>query len=228
MIGVIGWAVIFAVILLWEGAALTTRTPDWPTLSDLFRIATRPPPGRWVVFAIWLWFGWHLFVRGWLFFLRDRARGSGAAGARSKDSAAALVAPAADERFVNDEVITLVVLYAVIVGLLLYCAQQLKRHGPAAYALARRTWSREIPWRALAAEVGITVVAGYTLFVVAMAVYCGVIAPHPMAAFTRAVGESLSLTLAVVLPGFVVLTMVYGGLARLRGRLAITGRSRCP
>jgi hypothetical protein len=30
----------------------------------------RYPVGRWAVFALWLWFGWHLFVRGWHFFLR--------------------------------------------------------------------------------------------------------------------------------------------------------------
>jgi hypothetical protein len=31
----------------------------------------RYPAGRWVLFALWLWFGWHFFVRGWRFLLRD-------------------------------------------------------------------------------------------------------------------------------------------------------------
>jgi hypothetical protein len=26
---------------------------------------------RWALFALWLWFGWHTFVRGWHFLLRD-------------------------------------------------------------------------------------------------------------------------------------------------------------
>jgi hypothetical protein len=29
------------------------------------------PLGRVLLFALWLWLGWHLFVRGWSFFLRD-------------------------------------------------------------------------------------------------------------------------------------------------------------
>jgi len=26
--------------------------------------------GRWALFALWLWAGWHFFVRGWHFLLR--------------------------------------------------------------------------------------------------------------------------------------------------------------
>jgi len=26
-----------------------------------------------VLFALWLWVGWHLFIRGWEFFLQRRA-----------------------------------------------------------------------------------------------------------------------------------------------------------
>jgi hypothetical protein len=31
---------------------------------------TRYPLGRWALFALWLWWGWHTFVRGWHFLLR--------------------------------------------------------------------------------------------------------------------------------------------------------------
>jgi hypothetical protein len=41
-----------------------------PTLSDTFRAIMRYPVGRWALFALWLWFGWHIFVRGWHFLLR--------------------------------------------------------------------------------------------------------------------------------------------------------------
>ena len=44
--------------------------PTWPTLSQMFRDFMRPLPGRVVLFGIWLWLGWHLFIRGWNFFLR--------------------------------------------------------------------------------------------------------------------------------------------------------------
>jgi hypothetical protein len=30
----------------------------------------RPWLGRVVLFGLWLWLGWHLFIRGWRFFLR--------------------------------------------------------------------------------------------------------------------------------------------------------------
>jgi len=37
----------------------------------MFRTAMRPLLGRSIVFGVWLWIGWHLFVRGWSFFLRS-------------------------------------------------------------------------------------------------------------------------------------------------------------
>jgi hypothetical protein len=27
--------------------------------------------GRFILFGFWLWLGWHLFIRGWAFFLRS-------------------------------------------------------------------------------------------------------------------------------------------------------------
>ena len=71
MVGRIGWAVIIAALLSWEGLGLATDAGGWPTLSHLVKSFTRPLAGRWILFAIWLWLGWHLFVRGWTFFLRD-------------------------------------------------------------------------------------------------------------------------------------------------------------
>lgn len=68
-VSLIGWGVIFAVLLTWQGIGLA-RGSDWVVLSDLFRAVTRNPVGRWALFGFWLWTGWHLFVRGWDFFLR--------------------------------------------------------------------------------------------------------------------------------------------------------------
>src|SRR5256885_4346750 len=69
VIGLIGWAVIFGAFLVWEGLGLTVGH-QWPTLSHMLRAVTRPLPGRLVLFGLWLWVGWHLFIRGWDFFLR--------------------------------------------------------------------------------------------------------------------------------------------------------------
>ena len=68
-VAVVGWLVIVGVLLAWQGLALANN-PQWPTLSDLFRSFMHPVAGRWVLFGLWLWLGWHLFIRGWQFFLR--------------------------------------------------------------------------------------------------------------------------------------------------------------
>jgi hypothetical protein len=69
VIGYIVWAVLFGALFAWEGLGLA-RVKGCPTLSDVFRLITRYPAGRWALFALWLWVGWHLFVRGWHFLLR--------------------------------------------------------------------------------------------------------------------------------------------------------------
>jgi hypothetical protein len=38
----------------------------------MIRAFTRPMAGRIVLFGMWLWLGWHVFVRGWDFFLQTR------------------------------------------------------------------------------------------------------------------------------------------------------------
>ena len=67
--GYLVWAVLFAALFAWEGLSLA-RVDGLPTLSDVFRVIMRYPVGRWALFALWLWAGWHFFVRGWHFLLR--------------------------------------------------------------------------------------------------------------------------------------------------------------
>lgn len=71
MIGVVGWAVLVGALFVWEGIGLLRDDDGWPTLSDILRSAMRSPVGRFALFALWLWLGVHLFVRGWSFFLRE-------------------------------------------------------------------------------------------------------------------------------------------------------------
>ncbi len=70
VIGYIVWALLFGALFAWEGLALSHLSGSVPTLSATFRAIQRYPFGRWALFAVWLWFGWHLFVRGWHFLLR--------------------------------------------------------------------------------------------------------------------------------------------------------------
>lgn len=68
--GIAVWAALFGALLAYQGFALVRADDRWPAFSDVIRTVTRYPAGRWILFALWLWFGWHLFVRGWRIFLR--------------------------------------------------------------------------------------------------------------------------------------------------------------
>jgi hypothetical protein len=65
-----GWLGIVAALLVWQGIGLV-HGPEWPTLSDFFRSFMAVALGRFILFGLWLWLGWHLFIRGWSFFLRS-------------------------------------------------------------------------------------------------------------------------------------------------------------
>ena len=69
VVAITGWLVIVGVLLLWQGLALA-NAPEWPTLSSILRAFMRPVAGRFLLFGLWLWLGWHVFIRGWRFFLR--------------------------------------------------------------------------------------------------------------------------------------------------------------
>ncbi|WP_248962782.1 DUF6186 family protein [Sphaerisporangium perillae] len=70
VIGYLVWAVLFGALFAWEALGLVGAA-GVPTISDVVRAVMRYPVGRWALFALWLWFGWHFFVRGWHFLLQD-------------------------------------------------------------------------------------------------------------------------------------------------------------
>ncbi len=67
---VVAWLVVLALLFSLQGVGMARE--GWPTMSDMFRAFMRPLVGRWLLFGLWLWLGWHLFIRGWEFFLRGR------------------------------------------------------------------------------------------------------------------------------------------------------------
>lgn len=69
-LGYLAWAVLFGALFAYEGVALSHLSGSVPTLSATLHAIMRYPIGRWVLFALWLWFGWHVFIRGWQFPLR--------------------------------------------------------------------------------------------------------------------------------------------------------------
>ena len=70
VVALVGWLVIVGLFLTWQGLALV-YAPEWPTMSQLFRDFMEPLAGRIIMLGLWLWLGWHLFIRGWNFFLRS-------------------------------------------------------------------------------------------------------------------------------------------------------------
>ena len=67
--GYLGWAVLFGALFAWEGLALAGVT-GVPSLSGVVRTLLRYQVGRWALFALWLWAGWHFFILGWHLLLR--------------------------------------------------------------------------------------------------------------------------------------------------------------
>ena len=52
------------------------KSSDWPTVSDMLRSFMAFRAGRVLMFAMWLWLGWHLFIRHWEFFLKSPPPGA--------------------------------------------------------------------------------------------------------------------------------------------------------
>jgi hypothetical protein len=70
-VGYLVWALLLGAVFAWECVALIRADDAVPTFSDAIDALMRYPIGRWALFAFWLWLGWHTFIRGWHFLLRD-------------------------------------------------------------------------------------------------------------------------------------------------------------
>lgn len=57
-----GWVLIAAGFIACSWTAYRSNG-RFPSLVDIVRAAVRSPPGRWLMIAMWLWIGVHLFVR---------------------------------------------------------------------------------------------------------------------------------------------------------------------
>ena len=55
------WGALAVLLIATQVVAVTTRRI--PTLADLIKAMTRRPVVRVVLLAVWLWAGWHFFVR---------------------------------------------------------------------------------------------------------------------------------------------------------------------
>jgi uncharacterized protein DUF6256/uncharacterized protein DUF6186 len=206
MIGYVLWALLLAGIAVLEGLSVTLRSHQWPSLSDMFRAATRPELGRWLVFALWLWLGWHLFIRGWSFFLRGHGGGAPAKG----------LAPGTTViQTLQQIVLPLVLVYGACMAML------------AAGYRTRRSRAGAAPLRETAATIArhrreflrfavVTLAASYALFVAMVGGY-QLIAGHAGSGLAAsALTDGAFLTFAVALPVFVAVSLVFAALAARR------------
>ncbi len=192
-LGWLGWALILAALFAWEGMSLARPDWGWPSMSDMFRAISTPVWGRWMLFAGWLWLGWHLFMRGWRFFLQGPPPG-----------APPVVPPGAGgvPAYLIRIGAPMLVLFALTLGLLVRFGRRRVR------ALRSAAAARQLQ-RAVT-----TVVPGFALFVAVDALLAlgGII--H--GTLLEAVQQGGLFTGAVVLPGWVVLSAGERVLARLR------------
>jgi hypothetical protein len=205
MLGLVAWAVVIGGFVVVEGVALVRPHDQWPAFSDVMRIVTASNIGRWALFALWLWLGWHLFVRGWQFFLRAPAQPK-APNAGTGRSAA--LAPVAMEDLLRHDVIPLLFVYVVVLAMLRYCARVLRaqrddssrRSGARAYA--------ERGWGPLLRHIVVTSTCGYVLFVVVVGLIYGLVAEVTMEFLRDAVVGGGFLAFVVAVPFFVALSWV--------------------
>ena len=214
MIAVVGWAVILGACLVWETIALLHPSDAWPTLSDIMRAITRPLLGRWVVFALWLWSGWHLFVRGWQLFLRTLPRPDGDASSESGDGTAVgpLGVPASLADAPHEPVVALVLAYAVVVALLAFGARRVGRLRRVPRHDADQG-SRESASR-LVTHVVVTTTCGYAVFVAAVGIYDALADGGTGDLWADALAGGGFLAFVVAAPAFAVLSLAERALRR--------------
>ncbi len=187
MIGIVGWVVVGGLLLTWEGLAIAFDRPEWPSTSDMVRAMTRPVVGRWLLFAAWLWLGWHLFMRGWSFFLAG-------SGARTPPRA-----PKSVRALLTQVVLPLLTCYAGWLALVAGGRRERMRRAHGSRSLGADASDHR--WvRRLAA----TVTGGYLTFVVVIAVYAMVSGRPGGGVFRGALRDGAFLAFAVALPVFLV------------------------
>lgn len=207
VVGIVAWAAAIGSCLLVEGIALYRPHDAWPTFSDIMRLVTDAVVGRWLLFALWLWLGWHLFVRGWQFFLRAPAGEGSAAGAESRRALA--LAPVALEDVLRQDVVPLSIVYVLVLAMLAYCARRIRRGDVSSPRKdARRGWS------ALLRHLLVTAGCGYAFFLGAVALFYGLVSNEEAELLQAAVTGGGFLAFVIAVPTFVLVSWTVAMAAR--------------
>ena len=186
-LGLTGWVVIIGLVLAWEGLGLAFAREGWPSMSDLLRAVSRPLAGRWILLALWIWLGWHLFVRGW----QPLLRGTPPTPALSQ---AALTAG----QLIRQVVVPLLLTYAAFVTAIVL-------HGRAGQEDRDQEEPRPTAIQRVR-RVGLTMLVGYAAFLLLVISYYAVVANQSPAFLRAAVSGGAFITFAVALPGWLLLS----------------------
>jgi hypothetical protein len=203
VVGLIGWAVLLGLCLAWEGLGLVYGHDHWPSMSDLLRTVSRPVAGRWILLALWIWLGWHLFVRGWQPLLR---------GEQAPQHPGITMSLTQIAR----EVLTpLLATYALVLGMIALTARRARREA----ALRPKTVPSAESVGALrqAGRIVTLLLVGYAAFFGIILTYYAVVANESPAFLVAAARGGAFITFAVALPGLLLLSAV-GAIAGRRPR----------
>jgi hypothetical protein len=203
VIGIVGWTVLVGLLLAWEGLAIAFDRPDWPSSSDMLRAVTRPVVGRWLLFGAWLWLGWHLFMRGWSFFLAGH-------GARTPPR----VSKSAGQ-LLTQVVLPLLACYLGWLALVAIGRRERIRRAEGSTSPRGVMSPRPRVW-----HIAGTVAGGYATFVALIGIYAVVAGRVASGVFGASVRQGAFLAFAVALPVFLLASVAQ---AVQRSRRARTG-----
>ena len=203
VIGLTGWAVLLGLCLAWEGLGLVFGHDHWPSMSDLLRTVSRPVIGRWILLALWIWLGWHLFVRGWQPLLR---------GEQAPQHPAVAMTLA---QIVRQVLTPTLATFALVLGMIAMTARRARRAG------SLRT-PPAVPVGPLrqAGRIVALLLAGYGAFFAIVLTYYAVVANESPDFLRAAARGGAFITFAVALPGLLLLSAVAGANARRTRRSA--------
>jgi len=189
LFGLAGWVVIVGLALAWEGLGLAFSREGWPSVSDLLRTVSRPVVGRWIVLGLWLWLGWHLFVRGWQPLLRGAPPRSGPATAAISSGL-----------LIRQVVVPLGLTYVAFIG-----AMALRRRGPSpASTVEAAAQTPRMHPRVLLRHVAVTLAAGYVVYLGLVVSYYAIVAYQTPQFLRAAVSGGAFITFGVALPGLLL------------------------
>jgi hypothetical protein len=201
VVGLTGWAILLGLCLAWEGLGLIYGHDHWPSMSDMLRTVSRPVVGRWILLALWIWLGWHLFVRGWQPLLR---------GEQAPQHPATTMTLS---QIMRQVLTPLLATYALWLGMVAMTARRARREG----TLRREPSVAVAGALRQAGRIVALLTVGYAAFFAIVLTYYALVANESPQFLAAAARGGAFITFAVALPGLLLFSAV-ASLSRRRVR----------